>query len=217
MISDHIEWNTNHFSLEEIAISYNGGKDCLVMLILILALIHKRIIREDSSKNVIPLDYKLDSIYINSEDPFPELSSFITKSTGYYHLNPIIIKATLREGFEKYLKHNPKIKAIVVGIRRSDPYGKRLASEQMTDHKWPRFLRIHPILEWTYTEIWDFLIGCNLDYCSMYDLGYTSLGGVHTTIPNPCLKKPDVDEYYPAYMLEHDADEKERLGRITSN
>ena len=45
----------------------------------------------------------------------------------------------------------------------------------------------------------------------MYDLGYTSLGGIDNTVPNPYLKRDD--KYLPAYMLYDQADERERLGR----
>lgn len=162
---------------------------------------------------MLPHDYKLDSIYINSELPFPKLSSFIEESTNKYNLNPIMIKDSLKNGFTHYLdKINPSIKSIIVGIRHSDPYGSNLTYEQMTDHNWPEFLRIHPILHWNYVEIWDFLIGCDLEYCSVYDEGYTSLGGVNNTLPNPYLKQND-GSYLPAYMLDEDADERERLGR----
>ncbi|KAK6197546.1 uncharacterized protein RJT21DRAFT_3633 [Scheffersomyces amazonensis] len=201
--------------LEEIALSYNGGKDCLVMLILILATIHKKYSTVANASDLIPYEYKLDSIYINSETPFPELSEFIRTSTTYYHLNPITIKSGLKEGFYKYLHEiNTKVKCIMVGIRFNDPYGSKLKYEDPTDHDWPAFLRIHPILHWNYIDIWDFLIGCDLKYCSMYDLGYTSLGGVNNTIPNPYLKKEGTeDEYYPAYKLVEDADNRERTGR----
>ncbi|PSK79133.1 hypothetical protein CJJ07_001033 [Candidozyma auris] len=201
-------------NIEEIAISYNGGKDCLVMLILLLATIHKRFSSEtftNPSLNLLPKDYRLDSIYINSEEPFPEVSKFIIDSTEYYSLNPITIKSTLKEGFQTYLDENPKIKTIVVGIRYADPYGSMLQYEQTTDDGWPKFLRIHPILHWHYVDIWDFIIGCDLDYCSLYDKGYTSIGGVDTTTPNEFLKIGN--KFLPAYMLEEYADERERLGR----
>ena len=58
--------NTNlMLSLQEIAISYNGGKDCLVMLILLMATIHKKFSSSEMnnpSVNILPPDYKLDSI-----------------------------------------------------------------------------------------------------------------------------------------------------------
>ncbi|GEQ70175.1 hypothetical protein JCM33374_g3851 [Metschnikowia sp. JCM 33374] len=201
---------TNTFRLEEIAVSYNGGKDCLVMLTLLLAAIHRKV----SSSTDLHEDYKLDSIYINSEQPFAELDTFITESNKEYSLNPITINSSMKEGFEHYLKEiNPKTKAIVVGIRYADPYGSSLRYQQETDHNWPKFLRIHPILHWEYCEIWDFIMACNLPYCKLYDQGYTSLGGVDTTLPNKFLQS-EGDSYMPAYMLEEDADARERVGRI---
>lgn len=218
---DHITTSIHtNIRLEEIAISYNGGKDCLVMLIILLATIHKHFSSSElanPSLNLLPLDYKLDSIYINSETPFPTLASFIESSTQKYGLHPIIIQSSLKEGFEKYLNEiNTNIKSIIVGIRHSDPYGETLDYEQETDHNWPKFLRIHPILHWNYVDVWDFLVACDLDYCEMYDLGYTSLGGIKNTTPNPYLRV-DGAQYLPAYMLKENADERERLGRYTSS
>lgn len=191
-------------NINEISISYNGGKDCLVMLILILSTIHELGLDMDE-------DFKLPSVYINSDEPFMEVNKFISDSTKYYHLDSTIIKSDLKSGFQQYLSDNPQINTIIVGIRHSDPYGSELTYKQETDHNWPKFMRIHPILNWTYVEIWEFIIGCGLDYCCLYDKGYTSLGGVHNTIRNPKLQQGE--DYLPAYMLTDNADEYERLGR----
>ena len=151
------------------------------MLTLLLAAIY----RKTQQGKKIPQNYKLDSIYINSELAFPELAEFITLLSSNYLLNLITIQSQMKQGFEQYLSQiNPKTKAIVVGIRYADPYGSLLLYEQETDHNWPKFLRIHPILHWHYCDIWDFIIACNLQYCVLYDQGYTSLGGVETTVPN---------------------------------
>lgn len=185
------------------------------MLILLLATIHKKFLSDSNTNpsiNLLPKDYKLDSIYINSESPFPEVTSFIEKSTQFYHMNPVAIKSSLKEGFEHYLNNvNPQVKVIVVGIRYADPYGSQLQYEQETDHHWPKFLRVHPILHWHYVDIWDFIIACDLEYCDLYDQGYTSLGGIETTVPNMFLKVGE--KHLPAYMLEEYADERERVGR----
>ncbi|EGV62678.1 3'-phosphoadenosine 5'-phosphosulfate sulfotransferase [Yamadazyma tenuis] len=211
------------YNLNQLAISYNGGKDCLVMLLIFLYAIYERSLQvEQLDPTTLPANdqfftkkylqtHRMDSIYINSEDPFEEVSQFISTSTKHYNLNPISIKSSLKDGFEQYLNGHPDIKAIIVGIRHSDPYGSSLSYEQETDHQWPKFIRVHPILHWNYVDIWDFIIGCNLDYCVLYDRGYTSLGGVKTTVPNPVLVHGG--ESAPAYAMTEDADDRERLGR----
>ena len=204
------------FRLKDIAISYNGGKDCLVMLVLILSAIYTTFFKDRELDRDLKCheNHKLDSIYVSQELPFQELSDFIERSAKHYHLNQVVIRASLRDGFEQYLTSiNPEIKCIIVGIRYTDPYGSLLKYEQMTDGNWPRFLRIHPILHWKYDEIWEFLLSSGLEYCKMYDDGYTSLGGSANTERNPYLQKKGSDEYYPAYMLTDNADMKERSGR----
>ena len=47
----------------------------------------------------------------------------------------------------------------------------------------------------------------------MYDNGYTSLGNIQDTIPNPLLLKPCGESYFPAYMLTDWS--KERAGRLS--
>lgn len=71
-------------------------------------------------------------------------------------------------------------------------------------------MRIHPVLDWHYVEIWEFIRHLGIEYCELYDRGYTSLGGTTDTHPNPALRVGK-EEFRPAYELE--GDEEERLGR----
>ena len=46
----------------------------------------------------------------------------------------------------KLLKERPKIKAVLMGTRKTDPYSKNLEAFSPTDEGWPTFMRINPIL-----------------------------------------------------------------------
>jgi 3'-phosphoadenosine 5'-phosphosulfate sulfotransferase (PAPS reductase)/FAD synthetase len=58
--------------------------------------------------------------------------------------------------------------------------------------------------------VWHFLRTFNLPYCSLYERGFTSLGKRSLTLPNPALRRkqlqlpgdsPAEDTYWPAYMV----------------
>ncbi len=152
----------------------------------------------------------LKSVYINYEQQFPELINFINYSKSKYKLDLVSINMKLKQGFTQYLQYHPEIKAIIVGTRRSDPFASDLKHFQKTDHGWPEFIRIHPVINWHYDEIWCFIQKTQIEYCELYDKGFTSLGGIDSTIRNPSLKLQNGD-YLPAYELK--GDERERDGR----
>ncbi|KAJ5184114.1 hypothetical protein N7492_001730 [Penicillium capsulatum] len=219
------------YKLSELSLSYNGGKDCLVLLILFLAGLHPYTSHvqaaENNDQDTTPdtiIDREIPdipAIYALPPDPFPAVEDFVVSSASAYHLS--ITKyttappsTTLRSSFEDYLAKHPRIRAIFVGTRRTDPHGARLTHFDRTDHGWPDFMRVHPVIDWHYAEIWAFIRHLGLTYCSLYDMGYTSLGGTSDTHPNPRLRVSAEangagEGYLPAYELTHDLEE--RLGR----
>lgn len=296
-------------SFNALSLSYNGGKDCLVLLILYLAVLHSHFTSPSGRRKDEPFPTTIPSIYAKPPDPFPHVTAFVESSTKDYHLdlthistnpgthpNPSKAKShssppaspekghantltahvaaagatpstqasqvssdlnstssitdscpaptsvtsttlppntaqsenriiTFRDAFALYLSAHPSVRAIFVGTRRTDPHGTHLTHFDMTDGKWPRFMRIHPVIDWHLDEIWTFLRSPHLadkkkgqnvlDYCQMYDEGYTSLGGVNDTLRNPRLKVVDPETgretWKPAYCLVED--DEERLGR----
>ena len=136
-------------SLAELSFSYNGGKDCLVLLILYLAALHAH-----SVKTATPLPEKLGSVYIVSPHPFTEVEDFVQLSIDTYHLNLARYAASMKQAFEDYLHDNTQVKAIFVGTRRTDPHGATLQYFDPTDRGWPAFMRIHPVIDWHYAEVW---------------------------------------------------------------
>ncbi|KAK0383657.1 hypothetical protein NLU13_9568 [Sarocladium strictum] len=211
----------SRYSLDEISLSYNGGKDCLVLLIMILACMGQRASKSQQnsatevngpSTTKLATD-KLQAVYIVPPHPFPEVDEFVESSADDYYLDVVRYQLPMKKGLECYLAEKKNIKAIFVGTRRTDPHGESLTFFDPTDSGWPPFMRIHPVIDWHYVEIWTFLRHLGIPYCPLYDQGYTSLGGTEDTLPNPHLKKEGSEgrAFRPAYELV--GDEEERLGR----
>ncbi|RKF73941.1 putative FAD synthase [Golovinomyces cichoracearum] len=225
---DVIKTALERYSLEEISLSYNGGKDCLVLLILLLsALAGTGVIepvktRTTTSSGTKPSSnirssssHRLPSVYVMSPNPFPEVDAFVTISAETYGLDLVRYTLPMKTAFTCYLEEHKKIKAILVGTRRSDPHGKLLTHFDETDSGWPHFMRVHPVIDWHYSEIWAFIRHFEIPYCKLYDQGFTSLGGINDTHPNPALRVDEHSEVFkPAYELEDE--DAERLGRDDS-
>jgi len=130
-----------------------------------------------------------------------------------YNLHTVTLKK-FKEGLQQIKEQYPKIKGIFMGTRRDDPRSAHLQVYHPTDSGWPQFIRINPILDISYHDIWSFIQNYNLSYCELYNNGYTSIGEKHNTAPNPALEYTDVDgvrKFWPAYKLKDGT--KERDGR----
>uniref|UniRef100_A0A0N5AAI8 FAD synthase n=1 Tax=Syphacia muris TaxID=451379 RepID=A0A0N5AAI8_9BILA len=192
--------------LEKIAVSFNGGKDCTVLLHLFRIAIDRKF----GTKK------RIQAIYINCHDSFPEISSFISETCGRYQIDLFEYPGPIKDGLQKLKENHPDISAIIMGSRSTDPHGIHMKSKrQWTDKGWPSYLRVFPIFDWSYSDVWHAIIGLRVQYCSLYDQGYTSLGDKRKTGKNDALKILDengkVIGYRPAYEL--NIGSLERLGR----
>ena len=94
-----------------------------------------------------------------------------------------------------------RVEAVLVGTRLGDPFAGRLCvsihcggcvltfylamTETLqtfapTDADWPALMRVHPILDWTYADIWEFLRCPDLGdggvgWCDLYDYGWVAV------------------------------------------
>lgn len=119
------------------------------------------------------------------------------------------------KGEVKKLIDSQGTKAIIMGNRRSDPWSRDLEPICKSSPGWPEFIRVFPILDWNYNQVWHFLRAYEQPYCSLYDEGYTSLGEMDNSQKNPHLREELEDgtiRYLPAYMLTDE--DKERESRV---
>ncbi|TPX07357.1 uncharacterized protein E0L32_002173 [Thyridium curvatum] len=137
------------------------------------------------------------AVYVVADHSFPQVDEFTESTARQYRLDLCRFALPMRQALDAYLAERPSVRAIFVGTRRTDPHGANLKHFDPTSAGWPDFMRVHPVIDWHYAEIW---------------AGYTSLGGTTDTHPNPQLAKAGAGgKFRPAYELV--ADDEERLGR----
>jgi len=198
----------SRYKLQHCALSFNGGKDCTVLLHLLRASLAKLHLHISD----------MSIIYFKVDNEFHEIEEFMSQCCESYHLQLTRVEGNFCDALqlifaERKSGHLPCIDAILMGQRRDDPYCNDLAIESASDEEqgWPSFHRINVLLDWTYQEIWTFLRVFNLPYCKLYDQGYTSIGNTLDSIPNPTLYHAESKSYKAAYELLDDS--KERCGR----
>ncbi|KAJ8426278.1 hypothetical protein Cgig2_011905 [Carnegiea gigantea] len=216
--------------IEEVALSFNGGKDSTVLLHLLRAgyYLHKKEkIDCDEDLKQSQCKFPIRTIYFESTSIFPEINSFTYETAASpaayspdnmwssYNLQLDIIRQDFKSGLEGLLRTS-RIRAIFLGVRIGDPTAVGQEQFSPSSPGWPSFMRVNPILDWSYRDVWAFLLKSKVLYCSLYDQGYTSIGSVYDTVPNAllCVSNPSSskEEYRPAYMLSDGR--LERAGRL---
>ncbi|KAG5556838.1 hypothetical protein RHGRI_007181 [Rhododendron griersonianum] len=111
------------YSIEEVAFSFNGGKDSTVLLHLLRAgyFLHQA---EQTQCNGDLSDrefkFPIRTIYFESSSAFPEINSFTYETASTYGLQLDILRQDFKSGLEALLKAKP-IRAIFLGVRIGDP------------------------------------------------------------------------------------------------
>ncbi|GAM24733.1 hypothetical protein SAMD00019534_079080, partial [Acytostelium subglobosum LB1] len=151
------------YRFDEIALCFNGGKDCVVLLHLIHHVLVQRHIKNIKNNNNNNNNIDNNNRVNKDVDDIPQLR------TLYFKAN---------DCFEQVTKFTEECAA-----------------------SWPQFIRVSPILDWDYCNVWKFLKTFNVPYCTLYDEGYTSIGNKGDTVPNPALKDESTGQFSPAHLL----------------
>lgn len=177
--------------LGRIGLSFNGGKESLVIFHMFL-----------SKANVV------FRIIGRKSTEFEEIEFYLEYMQKIYNFT----LANIYEDEIDELKTLYNLDTVILGCRRTDPNCKDLKILQETDGKWPKLMRYFPILDWTYKQVWDYIESNHLTICELYKKGYTSIGNKFNTYPNYLLFDKENKIFRHAKYL---TDEKnERIGRI---
>ena len=182
-----------------LSIFFNGGKDSTVLLDLVL---------KESKKQ----QYPINIFYLETQNEFKEMREFLNFSENFWSMKLLKIKSdSLKKGLESVINEYGT-KAVFLGVRMNDlPNNTKLNYFEKTTEGWPNVMRVMPLLDWNYTDIWEYIDLNELPVCSLYEKGYTSIGSINDTLPNPLLYDNETRKFKHARMLYDEA--AERIGR----
>jgi 3'-phosphoadenosine 5'-phosphosulfate sulfotransferase (PAPS reductase)/FAD synthetase len=149
-----------------------------------------KLIRENKLKEakktidyLAPFVKKTNRIVTDIE--FDEVNEFAdTQYLKFFDKKIIDLEGGFKESLEECV-NNYNMKTIFMGCRDVDfKENDKHQNIEITDEGWPSIIRIYPILDWTHEEVWLYHKMYKLDYCNLYDEGYTSLGDKTKTIKN---------------------------------
>eukprot|EP00466_Bigelowiella_natans_P005816 jgi/Bigna1/140731/aug1.58_g15439 len=189
------------YGQDKLMVSFNGGKDATAVLYLTMAATAKYM-RENADKQ----HARINAVYFyNPKSDFEGTLKFVEDTCKEHSIKLTILQCGYKHGVEGLVSKG--FKAFVIGTRSTDPNGKSGEFYCPSTKGWPAFMRINPIINWSYGAVWRFLRTHKIRYFHLYDEGYTSLGSRHTTCKNSLLLNKD-GTYRPAYALDDWASER---------
>jgi phosphoadenosine phosphosulfate reductase len=170
---------------EEMAVAFTGGKDSIVVL---------HLLKEVMGSVDLPV------LFVDTSVQFPEIYQYRDRIAKEWNLNLQVARneeaiATIEiakdrelcchllktEALREAIKKGGW-KALLTGIRWDEQEARsgELYFSPRSDH-----VRVHPILHFTESDIWNYIRKYNIPYCSLYDQGFRSVGCVPCTKPSP--------------------------------
>lgn len=179
---------------EPFSLAFSGGKDSRVILDL-------------ARRAIVPF-----SAYYNvtTIDP-PELLYFIRKKFPWISWNhpqkPLLVRM-LEKGFppmrrqrwccEEY-KEQRGTGRIITGVRREES-AKRANRKNVEFCLKDRSKKyVNPIIDWKEEDVWEYIHKYNLDYCSLYDEGFSRIGCLFCPAASKKSRMREIDRY-PKYV-----------------
>ncbi|MDD5543862.1 MAG: phosphoadenosine phosphosulfate reductase family protein [Acidobacteriia bacterium] len=153
-------------------VAFSGGKDSIV----ILDLVRKSGVKHTAHFNLTTVDPPELIGFVREN--YPDVKREVPTKSMYrliiYNMMPPTRIA--RYCCDELKERGGVGRLVVTGIRWAESLqrSKRVMVESCYKHKSKVFL--HPIIDWTDADVWEYIKQNNLPYCSLYDEGWKRIG-----------------------------------------
>ncbi|MFA5643894.1 MAG: phosphoadenosine phosphosulfate reductase family protein [Candidatus Paceibacterota bacterium] len=153
-------------------VAFSGGKDSVVLL----DIVKRSGVKFDAHYNITGIDPP--ELYYFIRDNFPEVQRHRTDTTIWKLIVKKMMPPTrlVRYCCAELKERGGKDRRVVTGIRwaESNRRGKRSPVEECFKDKHKVY--VHPIIDWSDEDIWEYIKTRDIKYCSLYDEGFKRLG-----------------------------------------
>ena len=159
------------YGIQPLAVSYNGGKDsdvCAHLWRLSLFLYLAQRNRTDEYFSIVRKCYFI--VFHNPFD-FEEITDHLQRISAAIGVHTAHEHRSFKEGLTSLIEQY-HLEAIILGVRDTDPQGVGLIPFSPSTPDFPPFMRVLPLIHWTYGDVWSFIHSFSIPYCKLYNEGW---------------------------------------------
>ena len=158
------------YGIAPLVVSYNGGKDSDVCAHIWRLALYLYLEQQGRAQEYDEMVSECLFIVFHNPLDFEEIDAHLERTTRAIGVRVAESHDSFKEGLVSMIS-TYGIKAVILGVRDTDPQGIGLDYFAESTPDFPPFMRVFPLIHWTYGDVWRFIFAFSIPYCSLYREG----------------------------------------------